>query len=136
MNRPRNAAAVAAPGGKYSHAVELDAGSRMLLISGQVGILPDGSIATGFEAQCRAAFANLQAILADAGMGFADVAKLGVFLTDIANLAAYRKVRDEFMGELRPASTLLEISGLVLPELQVEIEAIAARAPEPVPNAA
>ena len=52
-----------------------------------------------------------------------DIAKVTVFLTDIADRARINPLRQEWFGEHRPASTLVEVSALVLPELTVEIEA-------------
>jgi enamine deaminase RidA (YjgF/YER057c/UK114 family) len=50
MNRRHTPDTVAAPFGTYSHAVEVPAGSRLLYISGEVGVLPDGSVPEGIEA--------------------------------------------------------------------------------------
>jgi len=128
MTKRYNPSAIAAPLGKYTHGIEVPDGARWLCISGQVGINPDGAIGDGFEAQCRTAYANLQAILAEAGMGFEDVVKSTIFLTDQANVAAYRAIRDEFLGDNRPASTLLIVAGLASPDFLVEVEMTAAKA--------
>jgi enamine deaminase RidA (YjgF/YER057c/UK114 family) len=56
----------------------------------------------------------------------ADVAKLTVFLTDMADLAAFRQARDEvFAASAPPASSLVQVAGLVSPDFRIEIEAIA-----------
>ena len=128
MTKIYNPGGIAAPLGKYSHAIETPPHARWLSISGQVGVNPDGDIAEGFEAQCRVAYSNLKAILAEAGMGFEDVVKTTIFLTDQANVHAYRAIRDEFLGDLRPASTLLIVAGLATPDYLVEVEMTAAKA--------
>ena len=118
--------AIAAPFGGYSHAVEVPAGMRQLHVSGQVGVAPDGTLATGTEAQCARAFDNLLAILAGAGMGLDDIVKIDVYLTRPDDVAAYRAVRDRVLEGRRPASTLLVVSALADPRWLVEIQMTAA----------
>ena len=60
-----------------------------------------------------------------AGTDFAHVLKVTVFLTDISDRAAINVVREKFFGPARPASTLVEVSALIRPELKIEIEAVA-----------
>jgi enamine deaminase RidA (YjgF/YER057c/UK114 family) len=74
MNIRRTPNTVAAPFGPYSHAVEVPEGSRLLYISGEVGVMPDGTVPNGIEAQAEACWRDLIAILADAGMGVGDLA--------------------------------------------------------------
>lgn len=126
-NRTLDAPAVAPPFGKYSHAVEVPAGQRWLCVSGQVGVTPNGVVARGAQAQCEQAFANLLAILEDAAMGLDDIVRLGVFLVDAGDVAAYRAVRDRVLDGRRPASTLLVVEALASEEWLVEIEMTAAR---------
>jgi enamine deaminase RidA (YjgF/YER057c/UK114 family) len=71
---------VAKPFGPYSHAVEVPEGSRLLYISGEVGVLPDGAVPKGIEAQAEACWRNITAILADAGMGIGDLVKITTYL--------------------------------------------------------
>jgi enamine deaminase RidA (YjgF/YER057c/UK114 family) len=86
---------------------------------------PDGAPADA-EAQPRQVFTNLGAALAAAGAGWHDVLKLTVFLADLADLAMFRTVRDEFVDTLRPpACSLVQVSGLAHPEFRVEIDAVA-----------
>lgn len=121
-----NPPGVHAPGARYSHAALVEAPARRLVISGQIGVAPDGGIAAGGAAQIGQALANLGAILAAHGMGPAHIVKLGVFLTDRALIGAWRTERDRFLGELAPASTLLIVAGLADPRFLAEIEAKAA----------
>lgn len=118
---------VAAPGGLYSHAVEVPAGSRLIWLAGQTGVGPDGSIPEGIEAQAENAFANVKNVLAANGCGFEDVVMLRSYLTSRADREGYNKVRMRHLGDIRPASTFLLVSGLARPELIVEIEVVAAR---------
>ena len=60
-----------------------------------------------------------------ASSGFADVAKITLFLTDVGDRAAINPVRQEFFGESRPASTLVEVPALAIPGAKIEIEAVA-----------
>jgi enamine deaminase RidA (YjgF/YER057c/UK114 family) len=59
------------------------------------------------------------------GAGFGDIAKVTIFLTNVDDRARINPVREEFFGEARPASTLVEVSRLVLPEFLIEVEAVA-----------
>jgi enamine deaminase RidA (YjgF/YER057c/UK114 family) len=127
MNRMRNPAAVAPPGGRYSHAVEVPANARLLYISGQIGAAADGAVPSGIVAQTENCWRNILAILADAGMGIADLVKVTIFLTREEDIAAYRDARDRIIGDARPASTLVVCSRLVRPEWLVEVEAVAAK---------
>jgi 2-iminobutanoate/2-iminopropanoate deaminase len=64
-------------------------------------------------------------VLAAAGSTFADVAKVTVYLTDIDDRPKITPVREEFFGDARPASTLVEVSRLAVPGAKIEIEAVA-----------
>ena len=75
-------------------------------------------------AQTRRIFESLKAILERAGCGPGDVLKVTFFLTDIDDRARINPVRQEFFGEARPASTLVQVAALVLPELCVEMECV------------
>ena len=77
-------------------------------------------------AQMRQVFQNLSVALAAAGAGMAQVVKLTVYLTDLADLPVFRQVRDEYVSaDHPPASSLVQVAGLVHPEARVEIEALA-----------
>jgi enamine deaminase RidA (YjgF/YER057c/UK114 family) len=117
-----NPAGVHDTGGRYSHAALIE-GGRRLVISGQVGLRPDGSCAEGGEAQVAQALQNLGAILAAHGMGPANIVKMGVFLTDRALIPAWRSQRAAFIGSHSPASTLLLVAGLADPRFVFEVEA-------------
>jgi 2-iminobutanoate/2-iminopropanoate deaminase len=98
----------------------------LLFISGMVGVDERGRVVGEGDAakQTRQIFENMKKVLDAAGAGFADVLKVTVFLTDIDDRARINPVRQEFFGPARPASTLVEVSKLVRPDLLVEIEAV------------
>jgi enamine deaminase RidA (YjgF/YER057c/UK114 family) len=101
----------------------------MVMVSGQVPLDSDGRLVGAGDtlAQARQVFQNIGAALLAAGALFADVVKLTVFLTDIADLAAFREARDEvFDASAPPASSLVQVVALVNPEFRIEIEAVAA----------
>ena len=112
----------------YSHAIEVPPNARWLYISGQVGAGRDGKPAEGIEAQTKQAFENLKAILASAGMSFADTVKVTSYLIHEDLIEGFRKARAEQMGDHRPAATLVIARRLAQPGWLVEVEAIAAKA--------
>jgi reactive intermediate/imine deaminase len=111
----------------YSHAVDFT--GRMVMISGQVPLDEQGRLVGqgNSEAQISQVFRNLTTALAAAGATMDQVVKLTVYLTDLADLDAFRRVRDEYISpDKPPASSLVQVSGLVHPGFRVEIEALAA----------
>lgn len=116
-----NPATVRAPSG-YNHAIEIRNPDRRLVIAGQVGVRPDGSIPENGADQIAQAFANLLAILQANGMTTDNLVKTTVFLTERSLLAPFRAERTRVMGDLVPASTLLFVAGLADPRFVVEIE--------------
>ena len=115
------------PTNGYSHAVSFT--GRMVVVSGQVPLDAEGRLVGPDDprAQTRQVFQNLRAALAAADCDLSHVVKLTVFLTNMGDLADFRAVRDEFVDPDRPpASSLVQVSGLVHPAFRVEIEAIAA----------
>ncbi|MGH7153397.1 MAG: RidA family protein, partial [Acetobacteraceae bacterium] len=108
------------PVSHYCHVVR--AGS-LIWVSGTVGIATDGSIPEGVVEQFDVALKNLDACLKAVGAGAENVVKVTVFLTDIDDRPLINPARQRYFGTHRPASTLVEVSALVLPKLLVEIEA-------------
>ncbi|MCX7931332.1 MAG: RidA family protein [Rhodovarius sp.] len=121
-----NPATIAPPASRYSHAALVSGGGPRLVISGQVGLRPDGSLPPDGEGQIAQALANLGAILEAHGMGPAQIVKMTVFLTDRALVVPWRAARDAFLAGAAPASTLLIVAGLADPRYLVEVEAEAA----------
>lgn len=120
-------AAIFPPAANYSHATEVPPNARWLYLSGQVGVAPDGKIPDDTAAQAELCFANIQAILGEAGMAPADLIRLTTYLTDVRDRAEYMAARDRFVGSPPPASTLLVVSALADPRYRIEIEAVAAK---------
>ncbi len=98
----------------------------LLFISGLVGVDGDGKLVGEGDAarQTRQIFENMRKVLDAAGAGFGDVLKVTVYLTNIDDRPRINPVRQEFFGTARPASTLVEVSKLIRPDLLVEIEAV------------
>ena len=128
MLKRHNPATVHPPAGKYSHGVEVS-NARFLYVSGQVGAKPDGTTASGDEAQCDQAWANVKAVLAAAGMGAGDIVKLNAYITRADLIPVYRAARDRALGAATPpASTLVVVAALANPSWVVEIECVGAKA--------
>jgi enamine deaminase RidA (YjgF/YER057c/UK114 family) len=116
-----------APGNGYSHAVIAE-GGRVVAIAGQVAMDEQGDLVgpQNPSAQAERVYQNLSLALAAVGATFADVIKLGAFVTDIAILPALREVRDRYIDlERPPASTAVEVSALFQPGYMIEVEALA-----------
>ena len=126
MKRPINPASIRAPFAQYSHAVEVPAG-RMLFASGQLGVSPDDKVPEDAEAQAVLCFENIKAILAEAGMTFADVVRFTAYVTDRAYFPVYGAVRSRYVSGNAFASTLVIVSGFTRPEFKVEVEVTAVR---------
>ena len=131
MNIRHTPTSVAAPFGPYSHAVEVPEGSRLLYISGEVGVLPDGTVPETIEAQAEACWRNIIAILADAGMGIEDLVKITTYLVRSEDVVAAGAARAKHFGDARPGSATIIVKALVNPALLIEIEAVAAGAARP-----
>ncbi|MEP9388526.1 RidA family protein [Mesorhizobium sp. KR9-304] len=114
------------PFAKYSHGVEVPAGRRLVVCSGQLGVGPDDSIPEDAAAQAEICFANIEAVLAEAGLGLKNLVRINAFVTDRAYMKPYMTVRDRVVADPPPASTLMIVSGFTRPEFKVEIEVIAA----------
>lgn len=127
--KPLTPAAIRPPFARYSHGVELPAGQRLVFCSGQLGIAADGTIPESSRDQADLCFANIAAILGEAGMTLANIVRVNAYVTDRAHMKGYMESRDAHVGTPPPASTLMIVSGFTLPEFKVEIEVVAA-APE------
>ena len=118
---------VASQAEPISHFTDAVQAGELLFVSGVVPVDRERRLVGGGDvvAQARAVFANMGEILAAAGCTFADVVKVTVFLTDVADRPLVNPVREEVFGETRPASTLVEVSALVIPGARIEVEAVA-----------
>jgi enamine deaminase RidA (YjgF/YER057c/UK114 family) len=111
----------------YTQVVEVASPGRTIYISGQLGTTRDGKLAGGdFPAQAEQVFQNLEAALAAAGAGFADVVKMVSYLKDVAHLPMLREARARHLNPAAlPASTTIGGIGFALEEALLEVEAIA-----------
>jgi len=114
------------PTGPFSQAVVAD-GGRTVFIAGQVALDSEGVVIGDGDAtrQAEQCLEYMDRALSAAGAAREDVAKVTIFLVDIADRSAVAAVRGRFFGEHRPAATLVEVSALAVPGLLVEIEAVA-----------
>ena len=121
-----NPPALTTPTG-YTHVVEVTGPAKTIYISGQIAYDKDGKVvgAGDMKAQAEQVFKNLQAALAAAGAKFSDVVKMNSYITDMSKVQAVRDVRAQYFKDATPASTFVEVKGLVRPELLLEIEVVA-----------
>lgn len=109
-----------------SHYTDAVRAGDLLFVSGCVPVDGDGRLVDGdVVAQARQVFANVGAILEAGGATFADVVKVTVYLIDIDDRSRINPVRQEVFGDVRPASTLVEVSALAIPGARLEVEAVA-----------
>lgn len=110
----------------YCYSQALRAGD-LIFVSGQAAVAPDGTIVGegDFQAQARQAIANLEGVLKAAGAGLRDIVKVTMFVTDMSNFPAVVELRKQYFSPPYPADTIVQVQSLALPELLIEIEAIA-----------
>lgn len=118
---------VVKPASNYAQGVVHSAAAERLVISGQLGLRPDGSLEEGLEAQMERAWRNLFAVMAAAGFETRHLLRAVIYVTRPGQVALYRKVRDRLLDGHLCANTYIEISGLAAPEFLVEIEGEAVR---------
>jgi 2-iminobutanoate/2-iminopropanoate deaminase len=109
----------------YSHGVIATAPQKTLYISGQVGVDATGNVGKDIGEQALLAVANLNAVLAEAGMNGSNLAKLTIYLTDDALIPGFVAAAGATLPQPPPATTMLIVKALAAPPLLVEIEAIA-----------
>ena len=108
----------------YSHVAKV---GKTLYIAGQVARDVQGKLVGkgDFEVQARQVYTNLRNILEEAGGGLRNIVKTTTILTHYGNVESYRKIRNEFFGDMMPPNTLLIIESLASPDFMIEVEAIA-----------
>ncbi len=110
----------------YSQGIETGPNMRILAVAGQTGQGHDGSIPEGIAEQADRAWANVMTVLAEAGMGPEHIIHYTSYLVAGTDSAPYDAARLSHLGEARPASTKVYISGLARPGLLCEVQAFAA----------
>ena len=114
------------PVGPYSNVIETPPG-KFVFCAGQVALDESGGIVGvgDIVAQTRQVMENLKVGLEAAGASFADVVKITNYITDVGEFSKMAGVRQEYLSEPYPASSLIEVQALMFPELLIEIEAVA-----------
>jgi 2-iminobutanoate/2-iminopropanoate deaminase len=121
--RALNPDSVVQPASHYAQAIEVPVGGRRLIMSGQVGVTPDGTILDGYERQAEQIWANIIALLAAADMGLTNLVSIRVYDVAPGNVAAYREIRDRVLNGHLVAATYVVLAGLASPHFLTEIEA-------------
>lgn len=127
MKEFRNPQTIHEPVGLYRHQVELSGNERMLIISGQVGMRPDGTVPEDPIEQLKVALENINLNLQAAGMGIKDLVKINYYLVGEWDAAKRREVVESIYQGHKPCSTLVYVAGLVSPVYKVEVEAWAGK---------
>ncbi len=123
-----NPDSVPAPVGPYSQAILTTAPGQWLHIAGQVGITTQGELANDFQTQTEQTWENICAILAEAGMGTEHLVKVVTYLVDEQHIPLLGPIRLKYLGDARPAATLIVAAALARPDWKIEIEAVAFKA--------
>lgn len=111
-----------------AHAMEVPANARLLFCNGQVGARLDGSVPELPLDQIEVIFERIRIILAASNMTFEDIVKFTVYVTDKSILEDYLRIRGRIMGDHNPPARFLVVNKFPRPGVEVEIEAIAAKA--------
>jgi reactive intermediate/imine deaminase len=125
--RSINPEGMSAPVGPYAHVVTVPPGGRLVYCAGAVALGPDGEVVAKGDivGQTRQVMENLRQALEAAGATFDDVIKVTNYVVDVEEWRKVLPVRAEYLKEPYPASTFVEVSALMFPELLIEIEALA-----------
>jgi 2-iminobutanoate/2-iminopropanoate deaminase len=111
----------------FSQAWRVDGAESVVYLAGQGPVSADGELVGegDFEAQVRQTFRNVETVLEQAGATPGSIVKLNVYLTDIATLRDYGRLRGELLPGPPPASTAVQVGALAIPGMMIEVEAVA-----------
>lgn len=126
MSTARNPDTIHAPIGRYVHQIEVTEPSKVLFISGQVGMRADGSIPEDGTEQFVVALENVLANLAAAGLETKHLTKMTVYAVGTLDPAGRRAALDRMLGDHVACSTLIYVAALATPQYKVELDAWAA----------
>lgn len=100
---------------------------KMIILSGQIPLNVKGElVGHDVKTQSIQIFENIKSILETCGADLNSIVKLGIFITDISQIAGYREARDQFINlDMPPTSTLVEVKGLFRNDVFIEIEVVA-----------
>ncbi|PIF31240.1 enamine deaminase RidA (YjgF/YER057c/UK114 family) [Flavobacterium sp. 9] len=100
---------------------------KMIILSGQIPLNKQGElVGNDVKTQSIQIFENIKSILETCEANLSDIVKLGIFITDISQIAGYREARDQFINpDMPPTSTLVEVKGLFRNDVFIEIEIVA-----------
>ena len=119
-------ARIAKPASAYVHGVLTEAPAKLLTLSGQLGMRPDGVCEAGAAAQAVRAWENVQAILDDGGMGLQDIIKVTSYIVSQEHISAYVEAHKAVLGDLKPPWTLVVVQALGAPQYLIEVDVTAA----------
>ncbi len=116
--------------GAFSHGLRVDLqDAAIVFVTGQLPIDPEGNVVSAdVQEQTRYVFENIRTILQCADAEFEDIVKIQIFVADMKYFEAISQVRNEYLKDIRPASTLVAAAGLAVEGCKLEVEAIAMRA--------
>jgi 2-iminobutanoate/2-iminopropanoate deaminase len=127
MKTPRNPDTIHAPLGRYVHQIEVSSESRILFLSGQLGVHPDGSLPGDAVGQLGVALENILRNLEAAGFEPSDLVKITTYVVGEIDPAGRKAEMDRLLGPHVTTSTLVFVAALAAPQYKVEIDAWAIR---------
>ncbi len=106
----------------YSRAIRT---GNQVFVSGTTAVGPDGQVIGAGDPylQARRCLEIIAAALAEAGAGLRHVVRTRMFVTDISHWEEFGRAHGEVFGEIRPATTMVQVASLISPAMLIEIEA-------------